>query len=93
MTMHTPPLKDSPAGGPPENVEGDISMLAEVAFKWLMAGQGWWIDTVRFHSDPSYAAGFLRLARASSSLALQECAAMVEAEVLGHRRAPQAGLW
>lgn len=33
---------------------GDIT-LAEVDFKWLMAGQGCWVDTARLHSDRSYA--------------------------------------
>lgn len=38
------------------------ALLAEVDFKWLMAGQGWWVDTARFHGDPDYAAQFLRSA-------------------------------
>ena len=54
------------------------SLVTEVDFKWLMAGQGWWIDTTRFHSDPSYAARFLRLALASSSFALRQCAALLQ---------------
>ena len=71
--------------------DGGLSMLAEVGFKWLMAGQGWWIDTGRFHQDPSYAAGFFVLAQASPSLVLRECAAMVEAQILGlSKAAPQA---
>lgn len=60
-----------------------VSLLAEVDFKWLMAGLGWWIDTTRFHSDPSYAAGFLRLAMASQSFALRECAASLQAQIGG----------
>lgn len=59
------------------------SLLTEVDFKWLMAGQGWWIDTARFHSDPAYAARFLRLARASSSFALRQCAALLQARMGG----------
>lgn len=31
------------------------SMLAEVDFKWLMAGQGCWVDTARLHRDSVYA--------------------------------------
>ena len=59
------------------------SLVTEVDFKWLMAGQGWWIDTTRFHSDPSYAARFLRLALASSSFALRQCAALLQARMGG----------
>ena len=62
------------AGG----ADDGASLLTEVDFKWLMAGQGWWIDTTRFHSDPSYAARYLRLAMASSSFALRQCAARLQ---------------
>lgn len=60
-----------------------VSLLLEVDFKWLMAGQGWWVDTLRFHDDPSYAARFLRLAMASSSSALRQCAALLQAQMGG----------
>lgn len=53
----------------------DDCLLAEVDFKWLMAGQGWWIDTTRFHSDASYAAWFIGSAMASQSPALRASAA------------------
>ena len=56
----------------------EILLLEEVDFKWLMAGQGWWIDTTRLHSDPSYAARFLRLAKASPSFALRQCATILQ---------------
>lgn len=69
-----------------------VSLLAEVDFKWLMAGLGWWIDTTRFHSDPSYAAGFLRLAMASQSFALRECAASLQAQIGGPLHATPGGL-
>jgi hypothetical protein len=52
-----------------------VPLLAEVDFKWLMAGQGWWIDPARFHQDPSYAGHFLQLAMDSPSSALRDCAA------------------
>ena len=58
-------------------------MLAEVDFKWLMAGQGWWIDPTRFHEDPSYALGFLRWAMASQSQALRDRAASLQALIDG----------
>ena len=60
-----------------------VSLLTEIDFKWLMAGQGWWVDTTRFHGDPSYAARFLRLALASQSVALRECAALLQAQLGG----------
>ena len=59
------------------------SLLAEVDFKWLMSGQGWWIDTTRFHSDPGYAGALLKLALASQSFALRECAALLQAQRMG----------
>src|SRR5450830_98680 len=58
--------------------EACVSLLAEVDFKWLMAGQGHWIDLARFRSDSSYAAGLIRLALASKSFALRECAALLK---------------
>jgi len=67
-----------------------VSLLAEVDFKWLMAGQGWWIDAARFHRDPAYAAGFLRLAMASPSFALRDCAALLQA-LIGSPAASGAG--
>ncbi len=53
-------------------------MLEEVNFKWLLAGMGLWIDMVRFHNDPVYAARFLALAEASDSPALRQCAASLQ---------------
>jgi hypothetical protein len=58
-----------------------VLLLAEVDFKWLMAGQGWRVDTTRFHGDRAYAARFLRLAMASPSLALRDCAALLMAQM------------
>ena len=60
-----------------------ISLLTDVDFKWLMAGQGWWIDTARMHNDACYAAGLLRLALESPSFALRECAAALQAQMNG----------
>ena len=58
-------------------------LLTEVDFKWLMAGQGWWINLQRLHCDPSYAAGILRSALASPCEALRECAALLQARLGG----------
>jgi hypothetical protein len=63
------------------------ALLATVDFKWLMTGQGWWVDMARFHTDPSYARDMLRLAMSSSSFALRECAAGLQRYV-EHRPAP-----
>ena len=68
-----PPM---PGESPPAEVER-ASLLAEVDFKWLMSGQGWWVDTNRFHKEPAYAAALLKLALASQSFALRECAALL----------------
>lgn len=56
-------------------------MLTEVDLKWLMAGQGWWINTERFHFEPSYAAGILHSALASPCDALRACAATLQAQL------------
>ena len=68
-----------------EKSSGDehVLLLEEVDFKWLMAGQGWWIDTTRLHSDRSYAARFLRLARATKSKALRDCATLLQEQIDG----------
>lgn len=55
------------------------SLLTEVEFKWLMAGHGWWIDMDRFHCDPAYAGDLLRMAMASESASLRDCAAALQA--------------
>jgi hypothetical protein len=68
------------------------SMLAEVDFKWLMAGEGWWIDAPRFENDPAYAAGLLRLAMESSSFALRESAAALKAQRDEAARQPRLNL-
>lgn len=82
MTTPVQTIQPSSARAGPAPVDSGGAMLVEVTFKWLMAGQGWWIDTARFHSEPSYAADFIRLAKASTSADLRECAAQVEAEIL-----------
>lgn len=75
MQTHTIPLQ--PCQLPDER----LVMLEEVDFKWLMAGQGWWIDTARLHSDPSYATHLLDLVEATQSVALKDCAALLRAQV------------
>ena len=50
----------------------------EVEFKWLMARQGWWVDTARFAVDANYASELLQLATKSQSFALRECASLLQ---------------
>ncbi len=47
-------------------------------FTWLMARQGWWVDTARFAADARYAGELLQLATKSQSFALRECAAQLQ---------------
>jgi hypothetical protein len=55
------------------------ALLAEVDFKWLMAGEGLWVDMTRFQQDCSYATRFLRRAQASPCAALRDCARRLQA--------------
>ena len=57
-------------------------MLTEIAFKWLMAGQGCWVDSARLHGDPAYVKSLLLLALASQSPELRECAMVLQAQVV-----------
>jgi hypothetical protein len=63
--------------------EACASLLAEVDFKWLMAGQGLRIDLARFRSDSVYSAELLALALDSDSVVLRACAALLQAQ---HRK-------
>jgi hypothetical protein len=54
-------------------------LLEEVDFKWLMAGQGWWIDTTRLHTDADYARQMFDLVDATPSATLKDCAALLQA--------------
>lgn len=63
-----------------ENVsDARSALLSEVDFKWLMAGQGCWIDIPRFHHDPAYALAHLEMGLQSSTLALRQSAARLQA--------------
>ena len=46
-------------------------LLDFVDFKWLLAGEGHWIDLDRLRDDRAYAFGCLALARASASATLR----------------------
>ncbi len=60
-------------------VDDRLLMLEVVDFKWLMAGQGWWVDETRLHSDPHYAAHLLEIAEHSELPSLQHCAMQLHA--------------
>ena len=64
----------------PSFVDERVLLLEEVDFKWLMAGQGWWINSTRLHSDPHYAADLLKLASSTESSALHQCAALLQGQ-------------
>ena len=36
--------------------DANTTLLNLVAFKWLMAGRGWWVDLPRLQKDRTYAA-------------------------------------
>jgi len=55
-----------------------LVLLEEVDFKWLMAGEGWWIDTWRLHTDSGYASHLLQLVAQTPSAALRTCAAHLQ---------------
>lgn len=74
--------------GPAKLVDGGTGspdarglLLTEVDFKWLMAGQGWWVNSHRFHADPAYATNLVALALTSSCLALRDCALSLRAQL------------
>jgi len=79
---------------PQLNFEIPEALLAEVDFKWLMAGHGWQVDMARLGDDPTYAARLLTWAMNSDSPALRECAAALMAQkddtgALGQSQAAQ----
>ena len=79
-------LKDEPSSGlmtakDDSDFDACAFLLARVDFKWLMAGQGWWIDPHRFQYDMPYADALLRLALASQSLPLRKCAASIQTQL------------
>lgn len=79
MQVHTAPTRPDDQAMPMPD-ERQV-LLEEVDFKWLMAGQGWWIDTARLHSDPSYATHLLDLVEITQSVALKDCAALLRVQV------------
>lgn len=58
-------------------------LLTEVDFKWLMAGQGWWVDSERIKNDPIYASACIQSALLSDCDPLRACAASLRSELAG----------
>lgn len=56
-------------------------LLTEVDFKWLMAGQGWWVDSDRIKQDPIYASACIQSALDSDCDPLRHCAANLRHEL------------
>lgn len=56
-------------------------LLIEVDFKWLMAGQGWWVDSDRIKHDPIYASACIQSALNSDCDPLRHCAASLRHEL------------
>ncbi|MES2948994.1 MAG: hypothetical protein V4858_10680 [Pseudomonadota bacterium] len=84
MNTHT---GDGPDGTPSRSAE----LLLEVDFKWLMAGQGCWVDPRRLRADPQYAGNCLRAAFDSPCEALRRCARVLEKKLKPSVVAPQTG--
>lgn len=79
MSTATTPMSTGPAAD--AGTDERLVLLEEVDFKWLMAGQGWWIDTWRLHTDASYASHLLQLVEQTPSAALRTCAAHLQARL------------
>ena len=67
--------------GLPAGEDAQAALLAEVDFKWLMAGQGCWVDSQRLQADADYATDMLQRAHASSCTALRHCATTLQAQM------------
>jgi hypothetical protein len=51
--------------------------LLLIDFKWLMAGQGWWLDMAAWGSDRAYTAQLLQCALQSDNATLRATATLV----------------
>jgi hypothetical protein len=59
-----------------------MNLLAEVDFKWLMAGQGCWIDPTRLRIDKDYVQDCLMSALNSGCDPLRRCASDLQLTLL-----------
>lgn len=69
----------------PPPIAVGAELMDFVDFKWLMSGEGHWIDLDRLRDDRAYGCGCLALARDSASATLRAAGARL-ARLLG--RAP-----
>jgi hypothetical protein len=74
LSFVLPPELRAASGAKTHLDTSQISLLTEVDFKWLMAGQGWHVDATRFQTDAEYAKTLLGLALGSNCPALRDCA-------------------
>ena len=65
----------------------DLELLQLVDFKWLMAGQGVWVDLTRWRADASYADSCIASGLCSHCDALRACAARLQFEIHDHDHA------
>ncbi|APW45905.1 hypothetical protein [Rhodoferax antarcticus] len=79
--MQTETLYKSPGPASFAVTDERLVLLEEVDFKWLMTGQGWWVDTERLHTDTGYASHLLHLVTQNPSAALRNCAARLQARL------------
>jgi len=52
--------------------DDDTALLNLVSFKWLMAGQGWWVNLSRMQQDPCYLRACAQCGLDSGHALLQE---------------------
>ena len=64
-------------------------LIDMVSFKWLMAGQGWWINLSRLQHDTAYARSCAQTGLGSGQLLLQQRSAELLA-ALARERCEQA---
>lgn len=64
-------------------------LLDLVSFKWLMAGQGWWVNLSRMRQDPAYARTCAQAGLGSGQVLLQQRSAELLA-ALQRERCEQA---
>lgn len=79
--MPTATTSMSAAAAADTGTDERLVLLEEVDFKWLMAGQGWWIDTGRLHTDTGCASHLLQLVAQTPSAELRTCAAHLQARL------------
>lgn len=61
-----------------------VELLELVDFKWLMAGQGVWVDLTRWRQDANYADTCIASGLCSHCDALRACAARLQFEIHDH---------